>query len=374
MQCTCCSTESCRRPVLTIRRCSMCPSMNTDTLKTLKPALAGKPPTEIPIFAKTFHRGTPAGGSGPVNGSGIPDAGYAAAQAAFEAMFPISPADRPNGSWRTKWGYLDLRGYVGNVGNVARQTPQCVARGTPDRDCSETTADHAFGGKPTSTLREVLQGYIDDGVGDKIHVIKLGDEIALNRPTGNSSAVDPPYHAWAHARGLTPRNIGCAAFDATCHYNVSEVLAVSLGRFAFSCARRCRSSADPCTLSRACMCVRASVRPSVRPSVRGVGWLPMCRRPIPLSSITVRCTQTTSASTVTTRTQRHSSLGCYRMRSLAPTTLQSHAEYPGRRAWHIFPKRSNGFGPFERGHSLFRLPKTTSGSSHRDPSRCTHSS
>jgi hypothetical protein len=37
------------------------------------------------------------------------------------------------------------------------------------------------------------------------------------------------------------------------------VLAVSLGRFAFSCATRCRSSADPRTLSRACVCVRACV-------------------------------------------------------------------------------------------------------------------
>jgi hypothetical protein len=74
-----------------------------DNLTAMEPKLVGKPPTEIPIFASTFNRLMPGGGTGPVNGSGLPDPKYAAAQKQFEAMFPISPIDAA-GDWRTDWG------------------------------------------------------------------------------------------------------------------------------------------------------------------------------------------------------------------------------------------------------------------------------
>jgi len=106
-------------------------------LKRLEPSLAGRPPTHVPIFGSTYQRNFPQGGLGAVNGTGLPDPQYKAAQQEWEvrkpsfghvwdfgdsllvelqqAMFPISPVDvgQPEkGHWATEWGYLDLRGYV----------------------------------------------------------------------------------------------------------------------------------------------------------------------------------------------------------------------------------------------------------------------
>lgn len=172
-------------------------------LKGVQKKLKGKPPTHVPIFASTYQRDFPQGGLGPANGSGLPDPKYTAAQLDWEVMFGISPDDvngavrgalPSKGAWRTAWGYLDLRGYV---------------RPRPGRE----------------TLEQKLQTYIDAGVGDQIRVIKLGDEIGLSRPTGNNT--NAGFFAWVKARGLAPRDLGCAEFGAACSYNVSFALAAT---------------------------------------------------------------------------------------------------------------------------------------------------
>lgn len=192
----------------------------TDSLKDLQPSLVGKPPKDVPVFASTFHRNTPAGGSGSINGSDVPDPKYAAAEADFENMFAISPVNT-DGDWHTKWGYLDLRGYVGHVESRESQ-PHHLA------DENVRANERCLHRSPTQTLREVLQGYIDRGLASKIRAIKLGDEITLARPSGNASVVDPPYLTWAQKRGLTAEEIGCEKFDQDCHYNATFSQAVRI--------------------------------------------------------------------------------------------------------------------------------------------------
>lgn len=80
-------------------------------------------------------------------------------------------------------------------GNVAARENYCevdgratlCVEGIDNQDANlrphKSVASHGV----TMTLAEKLQTYIDAGVADKIKAIKLGDEIALARPSGNSS-------------------------------------------------------------------------------------------------------------------------------------------------------------------------------------------
>jgi hypothetical protein len=214
-------------------------------LKKLEPALHGRPPTHIPLFASTFQRNFPQGGLGALNGTGLPDPQYKAAQLEWEALFPISPTDVGSpgtGHWLTEWGYLDLRGYVHKAavddggqpgeGGIAAAYPAAAEMMDNGYTLSQATSTHGpfdpdtAGRPPTLTLRQLLQQYVDAGVADKIRAIKLGDEIGLPRPPSNSSS-DAVFFAWAKAKGLTPQDIGCSAFSGACHYNTSYALAES---------------------------------------------------------------------------------------------------------------------------------------------------
>lgn len=202
-------------------------------LKALEAQLPGKPPTNVPVFASTYQRDMPRGGLGAANGTGRPDPKYKAAQSDFEAMLGISPVDvneAADGSvskdaWRTQWGYLDLRGYVPkNAASGQRELCSLDGRATEcvdgygRHDMSVSSTDQAWR-PPPMTLAQKLQTYIDAGVGDKIRAIKLGDEIALPKPSGNDT--DALFHAWARQQGLTAPDIGCKAFDQTCGWNAS---------------------------------------------------------------------------------------------------------------------------------------------------------
>lgn len=81
-----------------------------------------------------------------------------------------------NGShgWRTRWGYLDLRGLVHN---------------------------------PTA-LAQTLQMYVSAGLSAQLRVVKLGDEVNLPRPTPSHST-DTAFGTWARARHLSASAVGC---------------------------------------------------------------------------------------------------------------------------------------------------------------------
>jgi hypothetical protein len=108
-------------------------------------------------------------------------------------MFGISPTDvdplsKPwLGGWRTKWGYLDLRGDVSNV----------------------------------TKLTAVLATYVAAGLGDKVTVIKMGDEIGLAKPpSSNPNATDAAFVAWAQSKHLQSDEVGCPSWRS-CSFNMS---------------------------------------------------------------------------------------------------------------------------------------------------------
>jgi hypothetical protein len=213
-------------------------------LSALKPKLVGKPPTEVPIFATTFNRLMPGGGTGPANGTGLPDPKYAAAQKEFEDMFPISP-DNVGGDWRTEWGYLDLRGLVGRLGDSGPDTSSNglqstlasseytrsralelkyngVAVALDDFKATDDEQQPSMVSPPAGpTMKSTLQSFIDRGLGEKVRAIKLGDEISLPRPSAANNSADVGFHSWAKSKGLSAKDIGCDEFDAHCHYNIS---------------------------------------------------------------------------------------------------------------------------------------------------------